>query len=74
MLIFAAKEAHCMLKVKTEPAWELEAVKAKDVRCPACGRKLSEVTYARGVVLLRVKCPKCKTFVNVDVSGVPGET
>lgn len=59
-----------MLKVKTEPVWELEKATVENVRCPACGRKLSEITYARGILLLRIKCPKCKTFVNIDIAGV----
>lgn len=58
-----------MLKIKAEPVCELEKATVKDVRCPSCGRKLSEVTYARGVLLLRIKCPKCKTFVNIDIAG-----
>lgn len=59
-----------MLKIKAEPVYRLEGLVIKDVRCPSCGRKLSEVTYARGVLLLRTKCPKCKTFINIDIAGV----
>ena len=58
-----------MLKIRTEAVEPIEIIHKQDVRCPSCGRKLSEVSYVKGVVLLRIKCPKCRTFVNIDITG-----
>ena len=58
-----------MLKVRAEAVEPFEIERKEDVRCPACGRKLSEVSYVRGVAMLRIKCPKCRTYVNIDITG-----
>ncbi len=39
--------------------------------CPSCGQKLTDVRYAEGLMVLRVKCRRCKKYVTVDVIGTP---
>lgn len=41
----------------------------KIVLCPICGQKLTDISYLNGVVILRVKCRRCKSYINVDIVG-----
>ena len=41
----------------------------KIVLCPICGQKLTDISYVNGVVILRVKCRRCKNYINVDIVG-----
>ena len=41
----------------------------KIVLCPICGQKLTDISYVNGAVILRVKCRRCKNYINVDIVG-----
>ncbi len=38
------------------------------VECPGCGKKILDVQYVNGVVMLRVKCPRCKHFIKINMT------
>nr|DAW07544.1 MAG TPA: zinc-ribbon domain protein [Caudoviricetes sp.] len=40
------------------------------VTCPVCGQKMGEVRYLNGVIMLRVQCRRCRSYIKVDVTGV----
>lgn len=39
------------------------------VTCPVCGQKMGEVRYLNGVIMLRVQCRRCRSYIKVDVTG-----
>ena len=41
----------------------------QDSFIPICGQKLTDINYVNGVVILRVKCRRCKNYINVDIIG-----
>lgn len=41
--------------------------------CPVCGQKLGDITYLKGVLILRVKCRRCKKYVDIEVTGTNPE-
>lgn len=59
-----------MIKVNTKIYFEQADVNYTMVECPICGQKLTEVCYVKGVIALRVKCRRCKHYINVDIVGV----
>lgn len=58
-----------MIKIdaKEDPRQTVEHHKL--VICPMCGQKLTDVKYVKGIVALRVKCRRCKSYINVDLIG-----
>lgn len=38
--------------------------------CPHCGQKLTEVVDGEGSFSLRIKCRRCRNFIDVDISQV----
>ncbi len=58
-----------MIKVKTETS-DIETETVKEARCPVCGCLLMDVRFVKGALIVRVKCPRCKSYVNVDIVGV----
>ena len=57
-----------MIKIKSEKT-EIETGVIEKVRCPVCGRMIFDLRYAKGIFMLRSKCPKCKSYINVDITG-----
>lgn len=39
------------------------------VTCPICGQKMGEVRYLNGVIMLRIQCRRCRSYIKVDVTG-----
>ena len=58
-----------MIKIKTEKDISQADICHILVCCPECGQKLTDVTYLRGVAILRLKCRRCKKYINVDLTG-----
>lgn len=58
-----------MIKIdaKEDPRQMVEHHKL--VICPMCGQKLTDVKYVKGIVTLRIKCRRCKNYINVDLIG-----
>ncbi|GAE15787.1 hypothetical protein IX296_002005 [Bacteroides pyogenes] len=58
-----------MIKVNADKDTNQREVYNKMVLCPICGQKLTDISYVNGVVILRVKCRRCKNYISVDVMG-----
>lgn len=41
----------------------------KLVFCPNCGQKLTDVKFVDGIAMLRIKCRRCKKYINLDLVG-----
>ena len=57
-----------MIKIKSE-ATPIETEIKEKVRCPLCRRMLFDVRFAKGILMLKVKCTKCKSYIDVDITG-----
>ena len=66
--IFATK-TWSMIKVSADKDADQREIYNKIVLCPICGQKLTDISYINGVVILRVKCRRCKNYINVDIVG-----
>ena len=55
------------IDVKEDP-WQVVEYH-KLVICPICGQKLTDVKYVDGIVMLRIKCRRCKKYISVDLVG-----
>lgn len=58
-----------MIKFKAERDVSQAESCDKMVHCPECGQKLTDIKYVNGAIMLRIKCRRCKTYINVDVVG-----
>lgn len=58
-----------MIKVSADKDADQGEIYNKIVLCPICGQKLTDISYVNGVVILRVKCRRCKSYINVDIVG-----
>lgn len=58
-----------MIKVHADKDTDQREICNKIVLCPICGQKLTDVKYVNGVVILRVKCRRCKNYISVDITG-----
>ena len=56
-----------MLKVSTRVDDIDPETRTRMVECPVCGKKMMDVQYVSGVVMLRVKCVRCKHYIKVNV-------
>lgn len=59
-----------MIRVKKEKAIVDVELSHVMVTCPECGQKLTDVIYVKGIAMLRIKCRRCKQYINVDLTGV----
>lgn len=62
-----------MIKIGAKIYFEERCVDYKMIECPVCGQKLTEVGYVNGVATLRVKCRRCKHYIDIDLTGVNEE-
>lgn len=58
-----------MIKVDTKEDPRQVVEHHKLVICPICGQKLTDVKYVDGVVMLRIKCRRCRKYISVDLVG-----
>lgn len=58
-----------MIKIRTEKDNEQGAKNRQMVCCPECGQKLTDVQNINGLVMLRIMCRRCKSFINIDIIG-----
>ena len=58
-----------MIRIKEEVDFEESEVKGKMATCPVCGQKLGEVRYVNGILLLIIKCRRCKHYIHIHVEG-----
>jgi C4-type Zn-finger protein len=58
-----------MIKISADKDADQREIYNKIVLCPICGQKLTDISYVNGVVILRVKCRRCKNYINVDIVG-----
>lgn len=60
-----------MLKIKSSVCEkDCELSNNKTVMCPACGKRLLNVEFAKGAVILKMKCPRCRNFIDIEATGV----
>lgn len=57
-----------MIKVRAERT-DVETVSVDKARCPICDKMLFGIEYVKGVTMLRAKCPRCKNYINIDLTG-----
>lgn len=38
------------------------------VLCPKCGQKLTDILNVEGKTELRIKCRRCRTFINIELT------
>lgn len=57
-----------MIKTKSE-ASSIETEVIEKVKCPCCGKMLFDIRYAKGILMLRTKCTRCKSYIDVDITG-----
>ncbi|MBD9174808.1 hypothetical protein [Paraprevotella clara] len=58
-----------MLKIRSRVSIRQDEMAHQMATCPLCGQKLGDVTYLKGVLILRVKCRRCKKYVDIEVTG-----
>lgn len=58
-----------MLKVRASESYSQDDFATKLVTCPHCGQKLGDIRYLKGVLILRVKCRRCKKYIDVEAVG-----
>ncbi|MBV3455756.1 hypothetical protein KSX08_10015, partial [Bacteroides uniformis] len=52
-----------MIKISADKDADQREIYNKIVLCPICGQKLTDISYVNGVVILRVKCRRCKNYI-----------
>lgn len=62
-----------MLKIRSCISIRQDDMAHKMTVCPVCGQKLGDITYLKGVLILRVKCRRCKKYVDIEVTGTNPE-
>ena len=67
-LTFATKTKD-MIKVDARKDLDQQDICNRIVLCPVCGQKLTDVTYVNGIVMLRIKCRRCKNYISVGITG-----
>lgn len=40
--------------------------------CPGCGQKLADLKLVEGLVMLRIKCRRCRKYIRIDLAGKEG--
>ena len=58
-----------MLKVCTTKSVPDGGFEGK-ARCPHCGKMLFGIKYINGASILQLRCPRCKSYVDIDLSGI----
>lgn len=58
-----------MIKIDTKEDPRQVVEHHKLVICPTCGQKLTDVKYVDGIVMLRIKCRRCRKYISVDLIG-----
>ena len=66
--VYLQGDYETMIKVHTDIS-DIEVMIKEKVRCPVCGKMMFDLRHAKGIIMLRVKCPRCKSYINVDVAG-----
>ena len=57
-----------MLKISTRIDDFNPEIRTMMVECPSCGKKMVDVQYVSGVVMLRIKCTRCKHYIKVNIT------
>lgn len=42
----------------------------KTVVCPSCKKRLFNVEFAKGAFIVKMKCPRCKSYIDIQATGV----
>lgn len=58
-----------MIKTHTEINFDETEIKGIMAICPVCGQKIGEIRYLKGIVMLRVKCRRCKHYIDINATG-----
>lgn len=65
--IFAA-EINTMVNVTAYPDSAKNLMPKQLVLCPNCGQKLTDILNVEGKSELRIKCRRCRTFINIELT------
>lgn len=65
--IFAA-EINAMANVSAHPETAKNLTPKQLVLCPKCGQKLTDILNVEGKSELRIKCRRCRTFINIELT------
>lgn len=58
-----------MLKIRASIDDENPEIRTKMVECPVCNKKMADVQYLSGIAMLRIKCPRCKHYIKINITG-----
>lgn len=69
--IFATYNTQGMFKIKSVVC-ENDCVvdSGRTVMCPSCKKRLFNVEFAKGAFIVRMKCPRCKNFIDIQATGI----
>ena len=60
-----------MLRIKaSECKDDCELRHERTVKCPICKKRLFNVELASGAIIVRMKCPRCRQFIDIEATGV----
>lgn len=57
-----------MLKVVARLDKDGLDVRTQAAKCPYCGKMMADIQYISGMAMLRIKCTRCKHYVNVTIT------
>lgn len=57
-----------MLNVVTRLDEDSLDIRNQVVKCPYCGKMVVDVRYVSGMAMLRIKCTRCKHYINVTIT------
>ncbi len=58
-----------MIKVNVSKDFDQQDSSTMMIICPECGQKLTDIRDANGLVRVRIKCRRCRTYINIDILG-----